>query len=140
MKALVILPTYNEVHSAKEAVNQLLGLREELRILIIDDNSSDGTKGIMQGLRSEYVDRVFLIERQAKFGMGSAYVRGFRFAIEHNYDYIFEMDADFSYNPQEIPHFLEAIRGADVVIGSRYLDGIRIVDWPLRRIMLKLCG
>lgn len=136
MKTLVILPTYNEVHSIKEMVNQLLSLREGLHVLIVDDNSSDGTKEIIQDLRREYLDRVFLIERQAKFGLGSAYVRGFRFAIEHNYDYIFEMDADLSHDPQEIPHFLDAIRGADVVIGSRYLDGIRIVDWPLKRIML----
>lgn len=136
MKTLVILPTYNEVHSIKKVVTQLLILRQDVHTLIIDDNSSDGTKEIIHSLRREWIDRVFLMERQAKFGLGSAYIRGFRFALEHNYDYVFEMDADFSHNPQEIPHFLEAVRGADVVIGSRYLDGIRIVDWPLKRIML----
>lgn len=136
MKTLVILPTYNEVSNVRDVANQLLGIARELHILIIDDNSSDGTKEIIRGLRSRYAERVFLIEREAKLGLGTAYIQGFRVALEHNYDYVFEMDADLSHNPQDMPRFLEAARCADVVVGSRYLNGIRIVDWPLRRIML----
>ena len=136
MRALIILPTFNEVQNLKGVVEKIINLRIEADILIIDDNSIDGTREIASGLIEKYKEKVFLIERPAKLGLGSAYIEGFKFALRDNYDYAFEMDADFSHDPREIPVFLEAVQSADVVIGSRYLDGIRIMNWPLSRLIL----
>ncbi|MEK6568566.1 MAG: polyprenol monophosphomannose synthase [Candidatus Omnitrophota bacterium] len=136
MRVLIILPTFNEAQNLKGVVEKIVNLRLEADILIIDDNSIDGTREMASGLIEKYKEKVFLIERPAKLGLGSAYIEGFRFALGDNYEYVFEMDADFSHNPEEIPVFLEAVQSADVVIGSRYLDGIRIMNWPLSRLIL----
>lgn len=136
MRVLIILPTYNEAQNLRGVVEKIINLKLEADILIIDDNSIDGTRGIASGLVERYKERVFLMERPAKLGLGSAYIEGFKFALHNNYDYVFEMDADFSHDPGEILVFLEAATGADVVIGSRYLDGIRIMNWPLSRLIL----
>lgn len=136
MRVLIILPTYNEAQNLKGVVEKIINLRTGADILIIDDNSIDGTKEIASHLIVRYKEKVFLIERPAKLGLGSAYIEGFKFALRDNYDYAFEMDADLSHDPREIPVFLEAATRADVVIGSRYLDGIRIMNWPLSRLIL----
>ena len=138
MRALIILPTYNEAQNLRGVVEEIINLRLALDadILIVDDNSIDGTREAASHLVERYKEKVFLIERPAKLGLGSAYIEGFKFALRDNYDYVFEMDADFSHDPREIPVFLEAVQSADVVIGSRYLGGIRIMNWPLSRLIL----
>lgn len=136
MKILVILPTYNEVDNLGRVVEKILSLKINPDILIVDDSSSDGTKITARALSDKYTGRIFLKERAGKLGLGLAYIEGFRFALKNNYDYAFEMDADLSHNPDEIPNFLEAVKEADVVIGSRYLNGIRIMNWPLSRLIL----
>lgn len=136
MKSLIILPTYNEVRNLGAIVDKLMALEDDLDALIIDDNSSDGTKEVAEELADRYKEKVFLKERKAKLGLGSAYIEGFKFALKKGYDYVFEMDSDLSHNPKYIPRFLKAIEEADVVIGSRYIDGIRIMNWPLNRLIL----
>lgn len=136
MKILVILPTYNEACNIRDISEIIVALKESPDILIIDDDSIDGTQGIARALVNQYTEKIFLIERSAKLGLGSAYIEGFKFALTHAYDYIFEMDADLSHDPLQIPHFLKAMQNADVIIGSRYLDGIRIMNWPLNRLVL----
>lgn len=138
MRSLVILPTYNELHNLKEAVDKIMNLENILDILIIDDNSIDGTILLADELAKSYKDKVFIIKRKTKLGLGSAYAEGFKFALQHNYDYIFEMDADLSHDSLEIPNFLSVIKDKkiDLVIGSRYIDGIRIMNWPLGRLIL----
>lgn len=136
MKILIILPTYNEANNLAQVVEKLLGLPGGLDILIIDDNSLDGTKELAEELLKKYRPRIFLKKRPEKLGLGSAYIEGFRFALQNNYKYVFEMDADLSHDPLAIPDFLKAVEGADVVIGSRYIEGIRIMNWPLNRLVL----
>ncbi len=136
MKTLVILPTYNEAGNILGIAEKILSLGDYVHILIVDDNSLDGTREIAGELTEKYKDRVFLLERPGKLGLGSAYVQGFRFALEKGYDYAFEMDSDWSHDPQEIPNLLEAAKEADVIIGSRYIGGIRIMNWPLARLAL----
>ena len=136
MPALVILPTYNEAQNIAEIIQKIISLPEGISILIIDDNSSDGTKEIARDLINKHKDRIFLIERPDKLGLWTAYIEGFKFALAHNYDYVLEMDADLSHDPEEIPNFLKAVTDADVVVGSRYIDGIRIMNWPLNRLIL----
>lgn len=136
MRSLIILPTYNEAGNILGIAERIISLGNHLHILIIDDNSSDGTKEIARELAAKYNDRIFLLERPGKLGLGSAYIQGFRFALEKGYDYAFEMDSDWSHDPREIPNFLEAAKDADVVIGSRYIGGIRIMNWPLARLAL----
>ena len=133
---LIILPTYNESGNIRGIAGKILSLGDYFHIIIIDDNSSDGTREIARELADRYTNRLFLLERSGKLGLGSAYVQGFRFALEKGYDYAFEMDADFSHDPDEIPNLLEAAKEADVVIGSRYIGGIRIMNWPLSRLAL----
>jgi len=134
-RTLVVTPTYNEADNIQKFIGQVLGQAPEIEILIVDDNSPDGTGDIVQRLQSTN-PRIHLIRRNAKMGLGTAYVAGFRFAIEKLYDFVFEMDADFSHNPDEIPHFLEKIEACDLVLGSRYTNGVRVVNWPIRRLML----
>lgn len=136
MQSLIILPTYNEAGNIQGIAEKIISLGAHIHILIIDDNSSDGTQGIARELAARYKDRAFLLERPGKLGLGSAYIQGFRFALEKGYDYAFEMDSDWSHDPLEIPNFLEAAKEADVVIGSRYIGGIRIMNWPLSRLAL----
>lgn len=134
-KALVITPTYNEAVNIPKLVPKILHQSTDIEILIIDDNSPDGTAEIVKNLQRTN-PRVHLIERPRKMGLGTAYVAGFKFAIERKYDYIFEMDADFSHNPKELLNFLLKIQEYDLVIGSRYIKGVSVVYWPFRRLLL----
>ncbi len=137
-KTLVIVPTYNERKNITTVINSVFGLNiPNLDLLVVDDNSPDGTADEVRELM-ETNNRIFMIEREGKQGLGTAYIAGFRFAIENNYDYVFEMDADLSHDPKEIPNFLEAIEDADLVIGSRYVKGVNVINWPLRRLVLSL--
>jgi dolichol-phosphate mannosyltransferase len=134
-KALVITPTYNEAVNLPTLIPQVLHMSTDIEILIIDDNSPDGTAAIVKDFQKKD-PRVHLIERPRKMGLGTAYVAGFKFAIEHKYDYVFEMDADFSHNPKELLNFLLKIQEYDLVIGSRYIRGVSVVYWPFRRLLL----
>jgi dolichol-phosphate mannosyltransferase len=135
-KALVITPTYNEAENIANLIPKVLRHSSDLEMLIVDDNSSDGTADLVQQAQKKNPGRVHLIQRPKKAGLGTAYVAGFKFAIEHHYDYVFEMDADFSHNPKDIPNFLEKIQEYDLVIGSRYYRGVSVVYWPFRRLLL----
>ena len=138
MKNLVILPTYNESKNIVQTINLVLAQRDDLNILIIDDNSPDGTSEIVENQKNIYYGRVFLINREKKSGLGSAYKVGFKWALENNYSYIFEMDADMSHDPNEIKNLkIQLIQNKyDVVVGSRYIEGVSVVNWPLSRIFL----
>ncbi|HLB00457.1 MAG TPA: polyprenol monophosphomannose synthase [Bacteroidota bacterium] len=134
-KTLVVTPTYNEAENIEKFISQVLAQGPAVEILIVDDNSPDGTAGIVERLMPGN-PRIHLLKRPGKMGLGTAYVDGFRYAILNGYDFIFEMDADFSHNPEEIPRFLEKVRDHDLVIGSRYTGGVRVVNWPIRRLIL----
>ena len=137
MKNLVIIPTYNEVENAEKIIRAVLSLEEGFDILIIDDGSPDGTAAVVKGLQVEFTDRLHLIERSGKLGLGTAYLTGFKWALERGYDYIFEMDADFSHAPSDLPRLLGACTGgADMAIGSRYCNGVSVVNWPIGRILI----
>lgn len=136
-KALIIIPTYNESENIPELIPKVLSEDEHLEILIVDDNSPDGTASLVKDIMKEN-PRVHILERKGKMGLGSAYIAGFKYALEHNYDYVFEMDADFSHNPDDIPNFLEAIKENDLVIGSRYISGVNVINWPFRRLLLSI--
>mgnify|MGYP001066766961 FL=1 len=136
METLVIIPTYNECENIGEMLSRLLELPCRVDVLVVDDGSPDGTAGIVRE-RMQGEPRVHLIERPRKLGLGSAYRDGFRYALEHGAEYVFEMDADFSHDPAVIPRFLEAAADADLVLGSRYLGGkVTVVNWPLDRLIL----
>ena len=135
MKALVIIPTYNEADNVSAIIDEVLKQDKNLEVLIVDDNSPDGTSEIVEKKQKKN-KKIHLLKRAGKMGLGSAYVAGFKYALEQNFDYIFEMDADFSHDPAVIPDMLKAIKDNDLVIGSRYLGGINVVNWPLRRLML----
>ena len=135
-KALVVIPTYNEAANLRQILPQVLSQDPRLEVLIVDDNSPDGTGVIADEIARED-PRVQVIHREGKLGLGTAYITGFKWAMERSYDYIFEMDADFSHDPRHLPEFLAAIQGADVVLGSRYLQGrVTVVNWPMTRLML----
>ena len=134
-KTLIIIPTYNEIENLPLMIPALEGLNLGLEILIVDDGSPDGTGAWVKGQQASK-PHLHLIERSGKQGLGSAYVRGFRYALEKDYDFVFEMDADFSHDPAYIADFLEAIREADLVIGSRYIRGVNVVNWPMSRLLL----
>ena len=135
---LVIVPTYNEAHNIPKIIESVLSLDEPTHLLVVDDGSPDGTGEIVEELIPSYEGRLHLIRRTGKLGLGTAYVRGFKFALEKGYTYVCEMDADFSHNPQDIPSLVEEVRSgnADVAIGSRYSNGISIINWPLSRLIL----
>ncbi|MDZ7690493.1 MAG: polyprenol monophosphomannose synthase [Balneolaceae bacterium] len=137
-ESLVIIPTYNEAHNISRLIKQLLQVDEPVDVLVVDDGSPDGTAKIVSKLKDEFTDRVHLIERSGKLGLGTAYVRGFQFALKREYKYVCEMDADFSHNPQDVPKLIRQVKSgeADVAIGSRYANGISIVNWPLARLIL----
>ncbi|HEY3156974.1 MAG TPA: polyprenol monophosphomannose synthase [Candidatus Eisenbacteria bacterium] len=135
MKALVIIPTYNERENLPELLRRIFAEGLPLEVLIIDDNSPDGT-GAAADLLAAADPRVHVMHRPGKMGLGSAYVAGFRYSIEHDYDAVFEMDADFSHNPDSLPEFLRELENADLVVGSRYLHGVTVVNWPLKRLIL----
>ena len=136
--SLVIIPTYNEKENIENIIRYVFKLSQPFEILIIDDGSPDGTAGIVKGLMKEFPDRLHIIERQGKQGLGTAYIVGFRWALEHGYDYIFEMDADFSHNPDDLLRLRAACaeRGADLSIGSRYVTGVNVVNWPIGRVLM----
>ena len=135
MKALVIIPTFNESYNIKKAIQLVFKSAKNIDVLVVDDNSPDKTANVVKAMMKKD-KRVNLIERKAKEGLGTAYIAGFKFALKRNYDRILEMDADLSHDPSEIPNFLKASKEADVVIGSRYINGINVVHWPLRRLIL----
>jgi len=135
MKSLVIIPTYNESENVSRIIDAVLVQDERIDVLIVDDNSPDGTAEIVRSFHL-HNERVNIIEREGKMGLGTAYVAGFKYAIENKYDYIFEMDADFSHDPDEITNFLTEIEHYDLVLGSRYIQGVNVVNWPLKRLIL----
>lgn len=136
-KSLVIIPTYNEIENAEKMVRKVFSLQTSFHLLIIDDNSPDGTAAVIKTLQSEFEGRLHLIERSGKLGLGTAYITGFKWALEQGYDYIFEMDCDFSHNPDDLERLLSAVRnGADLAIGSRYISGINVINWPLGRVLM----
>ena len=134
-KVLVITPTYNEVENIEKLIREITDINPKIDILVVDDNSPDGTADKVRQLQKEFKN-LHLIQREGKLGLGTAYVEGFKFALKNGYDYIFEMDADFSHDPKEIPNFLREIENYDLVIGSRYIRGVNVVFWPLRRLLL----
>jgi dolichol-phosphate mannosyltransferase len=137
-RVLVIIPTYNEKKNIEKVLNIVFGLNiENLDVLIIDDNSPDGTVDIVQQHMKKQ-DSLFLIQRSGKLGLGTAYIAGFSYALERDYQYIFEMDADLSHDPKEIPNFLNVMQEADLVIGSRYLTGVNVINWPLMRLFISV--
>jgi dolichol-phosphate mannosyltransferase len=135
-RALVIVPTYNERENITRLIGAILDQDERLEILVVDDGSPDGTSDIVDGLM-QHETKLHIIKRPRKMGLGTAYIAGFRWALEQGYDFIFEMDADFSHDPAHLPQFLRAIDNADVVLGSRYRNGkVTVVNWPIKRLML----
>ncbi len=135
MEKLVIIPTYNELENIGALLDQLIALPHGLDVLVVDDASPDGTAALVEE-RMRREPRIHLLKRPGKMGLGSAYRDGFRYALDHGAEYIFEMDADFSHDPNAIGDFLVAARDADVVLGSRYIGGVRVVNWPLNRLIL----
>ncbi len=135
---LVIIPTYNEQENIHDIATAVMGLPVPFELLVIDDGSPDGTANIVKNLQKEFPDRIHLIERAGKLGLGTAYIRGFEFAIAKKYDYIYEMDADFSHNPNDLVALYEACStdGADLAIGSRYIKGVNVVNWPMGRVLM----
>ncbi len=137
-KKLLIIPTYNERENIQKVLDIVFDLHiPELDVLIIDDNSPDGTAEVVKAYQKQN-SHVKLLERPGKLGLGTAYIEGFKYALQHGYEFIFEMDADLSHDPKDIPRFLEAITDADLVIGSRYLRGVNVINWPLRRLFLSV--
>ncbi len=136
--SIVIIPTYNEKENAESIIRAVFGLEKDFDVLIIDDGSPDGTADIVKGLQGEFSGRLHIIERKGKLGLGTAYITGFKWAIEKGYDYIFEMDADFSHNPNDLIKLYKACAedGADVAIGSRYVSGVNVVNWPMSRVLM----
>lgn len=139
MQRLVIIPTYNEKENIEAIITAVMNLSVEFSVLVIDDGSPDGTAKIVKDLmEGRFAGRLFMVERQGKLGLGTAYITGFKWAIEHQYDLIFEMDADFSHNPNDLLKLSDALeaQGADVAIGSRYLTGVNVVNWPMGRVLM----
>lgn len=136
MKKLVIIPTYNEKENIERIISAVFGLNEGYHILVVDDSSPDGTGEIVKRLQTMYPEQLFMTVRQTKDGLGKAYIHGFKWALEKNYDYFFEMDADFSHSPGDLNRLYIACQNADLSVGSRYSKGINVVNWPLGRILL----
>ncbi len=136
--SIVIIPTYNERENIENIIRAVFALEKVFHILIIEDGSPDGTASIVKTLQQEFPERLFMIERKGKLGLGTAYIAGFKWSLEHNYEYIFEMDADFSHNPADLPRLYKACaeEDADVAIGSRYISGVNVVNWPMGRVLM----
>ena len=141
-RRIVIIPTYNEKENIEAITRKVFSLPIDFHILVIDDGSPDGTAGIVKGLQAEFPERLHLLERSGKQGLGTAYLTGFNWSLEHGYDYVFEMDADFSHNPEDLVRLYSACaeQGADVAVGSRYCHGVSVVDWPMSRIVMSYCA
>lgn len=136
-RKIVIIPTYNERENIENIIRKVFSLDGGYDILIIDDGSPDGTAAIVKRLQQEFTERLHMIERPGKLGLGTAYITGFKWSIDKGYDYTFEMDADFSHNPEDLPRLYQACKdGADLAIGSRYCDGISVINWPIGRIIM----
>lgn len=137
MKKLVIIPTYNERENVSRMISKVMSLAGGYDLLIVDDGSPDGTAAIVRERQAEFAQRVFLIERSGKLGLGTAYIAGFRWALEHGYDLVYEMDCDFSHNPDDLERLTAAATGAaDVAVGSRYSRGVNVVNWPMSRLLM----
>ncbi len=136
--SIVIIPTYNERENIENIIRAVFALEHGFHILVIEDGSPDGTANIVKSLQQEFPERLFMIERKGKLGLGTAYIAGFKWALQHRYEYVFEMDADFSHNPQDLPRLYQACseEGADVAIGSRYVSGVNVVNWPMGRVLM----
>ena len=135
MKTLIIIPTFNELENLPRLLPEVLSKDESIEVLIVDDNSPDGTAAFVEN-EMKINNRIHLIIRQSKQGLGTAYIAGFKYALQNNFQIIFEMDADFSHDPKEIPRFLDEIKKSDVILGSRYINGVNVINWPLRRLLL----
>ena len=139
--SIIIIPTYNEKENIEKIIRAIFALEKCFHILVIDDGSPDGTAQIVHHLiDTEFADRLFIVERSGKLGLGTAYITGFKWALEHGYDYIFEMDADFSHDPADLPRLYAACHdeGYDLAIGSRYVSGVNVVNWPMGRVLMKI--
>lgn len=136
--SLVIIPTYNEKENIEKIIRAVFSILKDFHILIVDDNSTDGTSAIVKSLMNEFPASLFIEERPGKMGLGTAYIHGFKYALSRNYEYIFEMDADFSHNPQDLVHLYNSCKhnGADLAIGSRYVTGVNVVNWPIGRVIM----
>lgn len=139
MKSIVVIPTYNEIENIINIINAILDVKSDMHVLVVDDNSPDGTAGTVKEF-AQTNPNVHIIVRAGKMGLGTAYCEGFAWALENGFEAIMEMDADFSHDPKEIPNFMEAIKEYDLVIGSRYSVGVNVVNWPLRRLILSYCA
>lgn len=139
---LVIIPTYNEKENIERMIRKVFSLSTPFEILIIDDNSPDGTADIVKKLQPEFQGKLHMMQRQGKLGLGTAYLSGFKWALDHGANYIFEMDCDFSHNPEDLERLLDACenQGGDVAIGSRYIKGINVINWPLGRVLMSYCA
>ena len=136
-ECVVIIPTYNEKENVENIIRAVFSLESPFSVLIIDDGSPDGTADIVKKIQSEFPDQLFIIERKGKLGLGTAYITGFKWALEHDYNYIFEMDADFSHDPNDLLRLYQACKdGADLAIGSRYSNGVNVVNWPMGRVLM----
>jgi dolichol-phosphate mannosyltransferase len=135
MKTLIIIPAYNELENLPRLLPEVLSKDNSINVLIVDDNSPDGTAAFVEN-EMKNNNRIHLIKRQSKQGLGTAYIAGFKYALQNNFQIVFEMDADFSHDPKEIPRFLDEIKESDVVLGSRYINGVNVINWPLRRLLL----
>ncbi|WP_277631732.1 polyprenol monophosphomannose synthase [Avrilella dinanensis] len=136
-KKIVVIPTYNEILNIKNIIEAVMKLPEEFDVLVVDDDSPDGTATAVTALFEQFPQRIFLEKRKEKSGLGTAYVHGFKWALANGYDYIFEMDADFSHNPEDLSRlYRTCLEGADMAIGSRYVKGVNVVNWPLNRVLL----
>ncbi len=135
--SLIIIPTYNEKENIVKMIHKVFSLPYSFHLLIIDDGSPDGTAQLVKDLQAQYADKLFIEERSGKLGLGTAYIHGFKWALNRQYEYIFEMDADFSHNPEDLVRLRDAcVKGADLAIGSRYITGINVVNWPMSRVIL----
>ena len=136
--ALVVIPTYNEIENIEPLLRDIILLQRDFDILVVDDNSPDGTSALVEKLIIEYPDNIFLLKRTSKLGLGTAYIAGFKWALKRHYDFIFEMDADFSHNPKDLLRLYSACENenCDMAIGSRYVTGVNVVNWPINRVLL----
>ena len=137
-RSVVIIPTYNEKENIEKMIRRVFSLYDDFSILVVDDGSPDGTGAIVKGLQAEFPERLFLMERSGKLGLGTAYLQGFEWSLTQGFDYIFEMDADFSHNPEDLARLLATCteEGADLAVGSRYCNGISVINWPIGRVLI----
>ena len=136
--SLVLIPTYNEKENIEAIIRKVISLSKDFHVLIIDDGSPDGTAKIVKDLQTEFQDKLFILERKGKQGLGTAYIAGFKYGLQNGYKFIFEMDADFSHNPEDLIHLYNAcaVEGFDMSVGSRYINGVNVVNWPMGRVLM----